>query len=491
MAPRAVRARGQRASSQAVSSLVDSLPPSILVQVLTHLSQTHRVHAAEVCRSWREATLSPSLWTSVKFILPSDDDEGTAEAFLSWLLPRASAVDSLTVDIQEATAPTSDFVVGVMSNLTAAMMAVRSSLRHLTLETPGCLVVGQWAAALQGLVTACFIGGDVHVKQGLGKLARLRELEFGSNNQELEVEAPACLPPGITHLSLEHCCLATVPDCITRLSKLRSLDLSQNTFVDDEGIETSALSALTGLECLKLANCRLVTGLPSSRALGGSGRLRVAAAPASPAGLPACRVPTELSSLRRLRILHMGGNLEREDAEEEDGEMLEAALRTLRNLKVLVISQCNVLLPDAVRRMGKLERLFVTSTPVVSLSSGPYCKSLRHLCVDWDVAFESAAMLEHCAVMEMLTLARPLRSDVPDGQVEERTQELTAVLLRHPSLKQVNIVAVEGRGLHFSISTMRFVLALQASLAPSLRLELIDSWDSDLVRIPNLLDFTE
>ena len=108
-----------------------------------------------------------------------------------------------------------------MSNLTAAMMAVRSSLRHLTLETPGCLVVGQWAAALQGLVTACFIGGDVHVKQGLGKLARLRELEFGSNNQELEVEAPACLPPGITHLSLEHCCLATVPDCITRLSKVR------------------------------------------------------------------------------------------------------------------------------------------------------------------------------------------------------------------------------------------------------------------------------
>lgn len=45
-------------------------------------------------------------------------------------------------------------------------------------------------------------------------------------------------------------------------------------------------------------------------------------------------MPTELSSLRRLRILHMGGNLEREDAEEEDGEMLEAALRTLRNLKV-------------------------------------------------------------------------------------------------------------------------------------------------------------
>lgn len=38
-------------------------------------------------------------------------------------------------------------------------------------------------------------------------------------------------------------------------------------------------------------------------------------------------------------------------------EGLEAAMRPLRSLQVLVISQCNVLLPDAVRRMPKLERL--------------------------------------------------------------------------------------------------------------------------------------
>lgn len=44
---------------------------------------------------------------------------------------------------------------------------------------------------------------------------------------------------------------------------------------------------------------------------------------------------------------------------------------------------------------------FVTSTPVTSLSTGPYCKSLRHLCLDWDVAFESAAMLEQCAGMQV------------------------------------------------------------------------------------------
>jgi len=56
-------------------------------------------------------------------------------------------------------------VVGVMSNVTAALMCVAGSLRHLTFETQGCLVVSQWAAALTKLESACFIGGDVHLKQ--------------------------------------------------------------------------------------------------------------------------------------------------------------------------------------------------------------------------------------------------------------------------------------------------------------------------------------
>ena len=58
-----------------------------------------------------------------------------------------------------------EYVVGVMSNVTAALMCVAGSLRHLTFETQGCLVVSQWAAALTKLESACFIGGDVHLKQ--------------------------------------------------------------------------------------------------------------------------------------------------------------------------------------------------------------------------------------------------------------------------------------------------------------------------------------
>ncbi len=40
--------------------------------------------------------------------------------------------------------------------------------------------------------------------------------------------------------------------------QLRSLDVSQNAFEDDYGDELRVLSQLTALECLKLANCRML-----------------------------------------------------------------------------------------------------------------------------------------------------------------------------------------------------------------------------------------
>ncbi len=60
-----------------------------------------RVHAGQVCRAWREATLSPALWSHLYFRLPRDDDEETAEAFVSWLLPRVGQVETLHIDIQD------------------------------------------------------------------------------------------------------------------------------------------------------------------------------------------------------------------------------------------------------------------------------------------------------------------------------------------------------------------------------------------------------
>ena len=46
-----------------------------------------------------------------------------------------------------------------------------------------------------------------------------------------------------------------------------------------------------------------------------------------------------------------------------------------------------------------------------------------------------ATLTPHLACLQMLTLARPHRTEQPDGQTEEGTDELARVLLQHPSLR--------------------------------------------------------
>ena len=58
-------------------------------------------------------------------------------------------------------------------------------------------------------------------------------------------------------------------------------------------------------------------------------------------------------------------------------------------------------LTRAVPDLSRTSPQFVTSTPVTCLLPGAYCKSMRHLCVDWDVAFESREMLAQCTGMEV------------------------------------------------------------------------------------------
>ena len=81
------------------------LPPPYLphpaLPTRTPLFCPRRVHAGQVCCAWREATLSPALWSHLYFRLPRDDDEETAEAFVSWLLPRVGQVETLHIDIQD------------------------------------------------------------------------------------------------------------------------------------------------------------------------------------------------------------------------------------------------------------------------------------------------------------------------------------------------------------------------------------------------------
>ncbi len=56
------------------------------------------------------------------------------------------------------------------------------------------------------------------------------------------------------------------PFLLQPLLQIRSLDLSQNTFSEEDGDEMAVLAELTGLECLKLANCRMTQVRPQSTA---------------------------------------------------------------------------------------------------------------------------------------------------------------------------------------------------------------------------------
>lgn len=63
------------------------------------------------------------------------------------------------------------------------------------------------------------------------------------------------MPPLLTFLHSPACLHASArPVCL----QLRSLDLSQNVLGVEQGNETATLAQFTGLECLKLANCRML-----------------------------------------------------------------------------------------------------------------------------------------------------------------------------------------------------------------------------------------
>lgn len=142
-----------------------------------------RVHASEVCRSWREATTCPALWRSLKFVLSCDDDEASAEAFLAWLLSRAAAVETLHIDIQDSAVgaaccrawsthhPTrhvhiawscpfnSGWYAGVRWRMNACCPAASQLLTHMCCRA--CCVVEHCRPSISGLLSVLPVTNDV------------------------------------------------------------------------------------------------------------------------------------------------------------------------------------------------------------------------------------------------------------------------------------------------------------------------------------------
>ncbi|PRW60592.1 leucine rich repeat [Chlorella sorokiniana] len=141
------------------------------------------------------------------------------------------------------------------------LTALRSlSLRH----NPE--IRGSWAplAALQGSLTrldtsGTGLAGTAHLPDELTTLSGLRWLDASSNGVRSWRQLAAL--QRLTHLALRSCQLSELPAEALAATGLRSLNLSRNERLSEDGL--GRLSALRSLTCLDLSAC-FVSRLPPS-----------------------------------------------------------------------------------------------------------------------------------------------------------------------------------------------------------------------------------
>lgn len=114
-----------------------------------------------MCRRWARLTRSAAaLWESVELTLTLPDPSllERIECFLEWLIPRAAAVEKLSILAERGEgAPTTAAPIGplhhqlVWSNLVSALTLMGPTLRHLTIDWPDDLQLSAWVATLVAL----------------------------------------------------------------------------------------------------------------------------------------------------------------------------------------------------------------------------------------------------------------------------------------------------------------------------------------------------
>ena len=139
-----------------------------------------------MCRRWAAVSRSAaSLWESVQLSLTLPDPRvlERTEGFLYWLMPRAAAVQKLTIAAQRGEAAAGAAALPpaaslgpmqlqlVWSNLVSALTLMGPTLRHLVIDWPDELHLTQWVATLVALeVGGCWVffwrggGGKCYLK---------------------------------------------------------------------------------------------------------------------------------------------------------------------------------------------------------------------------------------------------------------------------------------------------------------------------------------
>lgn len=381
------------------------------------------------------------MWASLRLGLQLESPTVVerAESFVQWMIHRASIVNSVSIvarraDVLAAEAGASRSNEALAhANLIAALVIAGPSLRELSLDWTGSLVLSAWMASLTSLRVASLSAQALTVRHGLHSLSRLQDVRFRSSAMPLVLAGHDVLPLGLSTLRLDGCNLRELPLAVARLPRLTDLVLSNNNFGT---ADLDALSTMTTLRQLTLMGTRLP------------------------------RLPEALSALTKLRVLYLDGVAGATQALHGDPTHMQLCdiLGPLRRLGILSLGSSHIWeLPLELASLTGLRALYLDNNPALeSLPDGPYLRRLRVLGIDWKVLFASHTVLLGAPLLRKLCLTS--FGGVADGQADgagySEEDAVTATLLHHPCLSEVLLPMVDGNQVSLKIQPLNIALRL-------------------------------
>ncbi|KAL4440373.1 hypothetical protein ABPG75_003374 [Micractinium tetrahymenae] len=420
------------------------LPDDALLAIGSHLGPAlqDRLALTATCRRLRTLGAGPSpLWRTVSFSTNKKHlaragrenrmlfAEALAGTFACWLAPRLAAVESLSFTVlspEPLVLPAGHPPVRLPALLLVPPGGAFGgggvalpALRQLSIQWPGAAVLCFASApplpALRRLSLPDGTDLSVPAATLLGPLpAQLAQFELCDGS--LSVERGPWLPPSLSALCLAGARLRCLPDVLTHLPQLRSLQLSTNRL---GSAPLDALGRLAAtLQELHLSETYLTS------------------------------FPTQLSSLTALRVLYLHNAFHRSARlAPGDGD----ALRPLCRLAFLSISANQLAaLPPAVADMTQLQGLHIEDNELAGgLPHAPCLAGLRELLMDWQAALDSAASLRAAIALTRLILSGHRAVDLVGEQrlairPAAAAEPLLATLAALPALRRVEDVFVGG-----------------------------------------------
>ena len=384
------------------------------------------------------------MWGAVRLELSPVDAPNAvekSEAFVHWLVPRASNLQSLSiigrrtgegVALDANPNATSPGEAMAMANIVAALAMSGPHIKELSMEWDGPMVLSGWAATLTSLRIASFAATELTIRPGLNCLPHLRDLRLKSLALPLAFAPSAMLPTQLQALRMDGCHLRQLPPAVASLHHLTDLVMSNNLLTPEE---LKPLSRMTSLQQLTLMGTRM------------------------------SRLPSVLSTLTALRVLYLDGvTSTAAPGDNPTHTQICDTLGSLRNLGILSLGSSRLLqFPPSLESFMALRVLYLDNNPLLSsLPDGLYLRRLRVLGLDWKVLFASHAVLRGAPMLRKLCLTS--LGGVEDVSTEERDEDAVAeTLLSYLDLRQVLLPMVDGNRLPVYLAPLNLMLRLAAN----------------------------